>query len=192
MNNIYLGADWHFSKWDKEKQILKHNDKRNRDILIKYKSMIKPNDIFIFLGDLSEIREDNTDEVKKCIEQLKYLNGTKIFIRGNNDIMPDNYYTDELGFAFCFDGFKLGDFIFTHKPIKIKEKEINIHGHLHSATTYWECEPKNHVDAFTRSFKNYPISLGALLNKGYFIDKELISDDRINKLKCDLFKYINQ
>lgn len=190
MNNVYLGSDWHFSKWKEKEQILKYNNKKNRDIIRKYNSIVTNSDIFIFLGDLTEVIDDNPKEVKKCIDEIKNIKGKKIFIRGNNDIMPDEYYINELGFINCIDELRIRNFIFTHKPIELEEGEINIHGHLHAATTYWDCSSKNHVDAYTRSFKNYPISLGALLYKGKFLEEELINGDVIQQLKSDLFDYI--
>ena len=73
MNNIFLGADWHFSKWKKKEEMLKYDNRKNRDILRKYKSTVKDNDIFLFLGDLTEVRDDNPRLVKRCIEQIKEL-----------------------------------------------------------------------------------------------------------------------
>lgn len=74
MNNVYFGSDWHFSKFVRQTRSMKYNYVRSKDILSKYKKMIKnENDIFIFLGDLSYIGKKNTKNINECIEQIKYL-----------------------------------------------------------------------------------------------------------------------
>ena len=192
MNNIFLGADWHFSKWKKKEEMLKYDNRKNRDILRKYKSTVKDNDIFLFLGDLTEVRDDNPRLVKRCIEQIKELPGKRIFIRGNNDIEPDDYYINHLGFIACIDKLEIENFVFTHDPVPVKDNIINVHGHVHGATTYWNCDQENHVDCYTRLYNNYPIKIGPLLYKGQFIDKRLLDDgETIDRLKISLFKYVN-
>lgn len=193
MNNIWFSADWHFSKWSKRKEELQYDIKKDRDILRKYASSVDKDDIFIFLGDLTEVRDDNPRLVKRCIEQIKELPGNKIFIRGNNDIESDDYYINHLGFLDCYDKLEVDNFVFTHEPVQINEGQINIHGHIHGCKTYWNCDAKNHVDTYIKLFNNYPIKIGPLLYKGNCIDKELIEDGlMVEKLKSSLFGYVNR
>lgn len=189
MNNVYLGSDWHFSRWSKKENRLKYNIRKTKDILKKYKMIVKKDDIFIFLGDLSHIEDNNPTQIKYALSEIKYLPGKKIFIRGNNDLKSNEYYINELGFLVCLDELDFGDFIFTHIPIEILDNQINIHGHIHGARDYWDCDSKNHVDGFTEINRNFPIKLEPLLYREEFIDKSLINPDIINDLKNRLFKY---
>lgn len=189
MNNVYLGSDWHFSKWSKSKHYLKYNVDKVREIMEKYKKTVKKNDLFIFLGDLSEFRDDNPNPIKYALSDIKNLPGSKIFVRGNNDKEDSEFYI-KLGFKICEDSINLDDFVFTHEPYEVTGDKINIHGHIHGAGEYWYCNERNHVDAFTELFDLYPVKIEELLRTGKFIDKSVLSSDKINKAKAELFKMV--
>lgn len=187
---IYVGSDWHFSRYKKPIGQLVFNKKKIEEIIRKYKSTIKKNDIFIFLGDLTAVRDDNPDFVKKAINEINKLPGRKIMIRGNNDIEPDIFYK-EIGFDIVEHKLIFDNFIFTHKPYELHGNEINIHGHIHGEDNYWDVEPKNHVDGFSGLFDLYPIELEELLRKGHRIDKRLLTSHKIKKLYISIDMLLN-
>lgn len=189
--NIYLGSDWHFSKWSKKQLILKYNNERNKDIIEKYKEIVKPNDVFIFLGDLTEVRDDNPTSVKMRINDIKTLPGIKIMIRGNNDYESDSYYKNELKFLVCEETLKIKNAVFTHDPCKVTGNNINIHGHIHGERNYWNCDSKNHVDCFSGVFDWYPVDLKSLIMDEEFIEKKLKTEEQIEDLKQSIFKYVD-
>lgn len=186
---IYIGSDWHFSRYKKTVGKLVYNESKIKEIMNKYKKTVKKGDIFIFLGDLTAVRDDNPDFVKNAIDEIKRLPGMKIFIRGNNDIEPDIFYKN-IGFSIVEHKLKFGDFIFTHEPCELENNQINIHGHLHGADDYWDVDGKNHVDGFTGLFDWYPIELIELLKQGHRIDHKLINKYRLNKLILGLELYL--
>ena len=85
--SVYFGSDWHFSKEAKNGKPFRYNVSKNELILKNYRDTIKDDDIFVFLGDLTYIGDDNPMQVQKQIDQIKLLPGKKIFIKGNNDYM---------------------------------------------------------------------------------------------------------
>ena len=192
MNNVYFGSDWHFSKFVHQTRSMKYNYVRSKDILSKYKKMIKnENDIFIFLGDLSYIGKKNTKNINECLEQIKYLPGKKILVKGNHDASSDKMYR-QLGFNYVTDKLEIGKCIFTHKPDEITGEQINIHGHIHGSETYLYVESYNHADVYTGQFYNYPIKLEPLLYNGRYIDKIMVNDEYINQLKRDINKFVEE
>lgn len=186
---IYIGSDWHFSRYKKSIGKLTANEDKVNEILKKYKKTVKKDDVFIFLGDLTAVRDDNPDFVKKAINEIKRLPGTKIMIRGNNDIEPDEYYRS-IGFILVEHKLEIGNFIFTHEPCELTNYQINIHGHIHGADNYWDVDGKNHVDGFTGLYDMYPIELDNLLKQGHRIDKKLLNPIKIKRLYADINTHI--
>lgn len=186
---IYIGSDWHFSRYKKSTGKIIADKNTINEILKKYKNTVKKDDIFIFLGDLTAVRDNNPDFVKKAINEIKKLPGTKILIRGNNDIEPDDYYKN-IGFVLVEHRLEIGDFIFTHEPCELTKNQINIHGHIHGADDYWDVDGKNHVDGFTGLFDMYPIELSTLLKQGHRIDKKLLNSFKIKRLYADINTHI--
>lgn len=152
--NIYLCSDVHFFK-NKIK-----NNKDDTKILMdnfrKEASKLKSNDVLIFLGDISH-KLCNPKENKEVQNFLKSINCTKILVKGNHDILPDDYY-HKCGFIFVLNELFLDNIIFTHKPVNIlnysfEGVKYNIHGHLHGNNIYLNCNPENHFDVYTSNHK---------------------------------------
>lgn len=189
MGDIYFGSDWHFSRFRKSTRSMKYDYVRSKDILHKYSKMIKDDDIFIYLGDLSYIGKKNTRKINECLEHIRQLPGKKIMIKGNHDESSDKNYR-KLGFKLVTNTLRVDNVIFTHIPHDIYGNEINIHGHLHGADDYYNVAPFNHVDCFTGLFANYPIKLEPLLRNSEFIDQSLITEEFISNLKDEINKLV--
>lgn len=96
------------------------------------RSIVKPNDIFICLGDM--IFDEDSDKMKNSwCNYIAQLNGRyKFLVLGNNDILSRKFYTSMCGFDSASLSLKLGNILFTHCPIHTNsDKIINIHGHVH-------------------------------------------------------------
>jgi hypothetical protein len=65
-------------------------------------------------------------------------------------------------------------FVFTHAPILLRDKKINIHAHLHGITKYW-VEPKNHMDVWKAAPSGKAMLLKDILD-------QLPKTDKDNKL----------
>ena len=123
---IYLATDWHLWKYDKKLGVCKKHKNYNA-ILINAKKEIKADDIFIYLGDLTD-GEMKSDE--KIAGILSDMAGYKILIIGNNDTMAVNAYKNA-GFDKVIDCAVLGNIIFTHHPCYVGPGQLNVHGHNH-------------------------------------------------------------
>ncbi len=160
-NQIWLGADWHL--W------LKGDFKNpNKDELIRNQmNVVKPNDVYIMLGDMvhRDTYEENVEgQLQEIIRKLK---GTKIFIMGNHDIFPAQFYLDA-GFDFVNDGFIWRNYIFSHVPLHFSAfqgAEYNIHGHTHGYNGDRRVPYKNHVCIYSTGNKNMPITLEESIKK---------------------------
>ena len=82
--DLWISTDWHFYK---NKDNIKFKVNPNIDkILNNYKKCIKPNDTFIFLGDLYDARTIFDMKLVPKIFDIKKLKGHKIMIKGNHDV----------------------------------------------------------------------------------------------------------
>ena len=96
------------------------------------RSIVKPKDIFICLGDM--IFDEDTDKLRSTwCDLFAQLNGKyKCLVLGNNDLLRRRFYIQKCGFDTASLSLKLGNIVFTHCPIHTNsDKIINIHGHVH-------------------------------------------------------------
>lgn len=82
-----------------------------------YNSIVKEDDVVLFLGDLAFLNSKNKDIFG---EMFKTLRGHKILIRGNHDSQDDQYYKS-IGFEVVTDHIILGRYFLCHYPL-FKEK----------------------------------------------------------------------
>lgn len=174
LDQIWLTSDWHVFKQDWYG--VKTKDRDLKKLINQQKSIVKPNDIFIYLGDLTYKKlDDSYDDVTR--EFYNQLNGIKILVKGNHDLKSDDYYFS-LGFNYVTDGFQFKNMIFSHRPVKLFDRKdhkklLNIHGHIHGARVYFDSEKENHLDVYEDSHK--PINLKKLLAK-----KDKFNDENID------------
>ena len=162
-NRIWISTDWHFYK-NKDNKQFKVN-KNIKEILNNYKKCVKPNDTFIFLGDLYDARTIFDMELVPEIFKIKDLKGYKIMIKGNHDVNTTNFYLN-LGFDEVYDStYNIGNVIFSHEPVAVRDDEINIHGHIHFSNTYWNVSEINHLDAYIEHYNFKPVLLTDLINE---------------------------
>lgn len=125
--NYYVISDTHFN----HKKLIKENIRvfDYEDRIIKSLNNIRDNDIFIHLGDITIGHGIDFNHILSFYKFKKYL------VRGNHDDNSIKWYYEQ-GWDFVADSFSLNiygkELLFTHKPIRINEGQINIHGHVHS------------------------------------------------------------
>lgn len=156
---IYIISDTHFN----HSRIVTHFGFRpynfNDLIIDKCNKILKNEDVLINLGDV----------IWGNKEQLNYFNssipGTKILVKGNHDYKHSNTFFYDSGFSFVCDQITLGKYVLSHKPVIIKEDQINIHGHFHNMSQdHWEPELKailtqNHYLFSLEKTKYAPVNL---------------------------------
>lgn len=161
-HNVYLGTDWHLWRFDKNKRkIFKRSDFDK--IISAYKSTVTNDDLFIYMGDLID---GECESVKNQLsELLQSLPGTKVIVRGNNDLFPDEYYIQS-GFKIITPKFIWDNILFSHMPQKHNNR-MNIHGHIHGYATYW-LPYNNMIDVAYCNGRKEPVTLQKVINS---IDK---------------------
>lgn len=142
---IYFISDTHFS----HANIIKYCDRPYKDttqmdidIIHKWNSVVKPNDIVWHLGDFAFFSKKDYERIYKIIQKL---NGNINLLLGNHDrhISNDIVFWMSLGFKKVWDSpfLFMDDYILSHEPIISKNgidltyhsKLKNIHGHIHNS-----------------------------------------------------------
>ena len=192
-NRIWVSTDWHFYKNKDNKQF--KVSKNIKEILNNYKKCVKPNDIFIFLGDLYDARTIFDMELVPEIFKIKDLKGYKIMIKGNHDVNTTDFYLN-LGFDEVYDStYNIGNVIFSHEPVAVGDDEINIHGHIHFSNTYWNVSEINHLDAYIEHYNFKPVLLTDLINEyrntGRITDMAIMNFDNYLSESYDMLEEAN-
>ena len=131
MSTIYITSDQHFHHTNVityESRPFNDAEEMNSYMIKKWNSKVSKKDKIYFLGDL-------------CIPSQKYkeivplLNGYKIMIMGNHDVLSHKRYF-EVGFEEVskYPIILQDKFILSHQPqnLDITSQFFNIHGHSHS------------------------------------------------------------
>lgn len=159
MNNIWIACDWHL--WSDKKNI--HHPYRSISnigrLADQYTQDIDDTDIFIHLGDLSDIGSTNREKLESIIKSIP---GYKILCKGNHDTESDEFYK-MIGFDEVCEICVIHHVVFSHKPVKIPLDMINVHGHLH--TEKMSTLGYQHINAFDSNYSTHPILLEDLLEK---------------------------
>lgn len=159
-NNIWVCSDWHLWLRDEKGKPKCHKASYFNTIFSNYKDTVKDGDLVIYLGDLvdGELADEKSfDELRDII---KTLPGTKVMVRGNNDLKDANYYKS-CGFKYVVQAFVWSNVLFTHIPIE-NAFDLNIHGHLHGYKTYW-VPYTNQIDVGAFEGRKKPVELLKLL-----------------------------
>lgn len=161
-NHVWVMTDWHFLKWNKETKTVYQN-KAMSGIISNCQSMVKENDLLIFLGDLCDGEVERKAEIAAFIEKIP---GTKILVRGNNDLFDDKWYLDH-GFKYVTPKFVWDDVLFSHRP-EDNDNRVNVHGHFHNARTYYLGEVSkfdNQIDIAYLGARTKPIDIHECIRK---------------------------
>lgn len=148
-HKVWLASDWHLFVRNKKGGRECH-PRLNYDKVIKNISKADPEDLLIYLGDLTDGEYKNRSHLKEVLLQLPPKN--KVLVRGNNDTFSDDFYK-ECGFKYVTYKFVWNDILFSHPPLEHKHS-MNIHGHkhfnyktMHKKDTYW-VPYNNHICVF--------------------------------------------
>lgn len=185
---IYIVSDTHFF----HRNIIEYCDRpydnieiMNEDIVNKWNSIVKEDDIVFHLGDVGF----------GLVEQLQpivhRLNGHKILLRGNHDMNRGTISWTNIGFEFVykkgiislqdfnelimemygqkfvnFSDWEDNEILFSHSPKQCDDNVLNIHGHMHNVpldpNTY---NLMNHICTSIEMIDYKPISLDEVLSR---------------------------
>ena len=146
-NQIWLTTDWHLITYNKETGAI--SKRSNYDEIIETFSQISEDDLIINLGDLIDSEVEDPFYLEMLREDISKIRASMILIRGNNDVLPNEFYTDTLGIDVFVDGnsFQYEDILFSH-ACEENDVRMNVHGHSHFSCRYYLIKPTNQVDIF--------------------------------------------
>ena len=145
---IFIGSDYHITRpWRKREKLPER-------IMERHNEVVTDNDIVIMLGDLTD--PEFPIENDKFVEYFQRLKGDKILILGNNDTLPSRVYS-EAGFEYVIPNLDYKGIIMSHLPYDTNK--INIHGHIHLDSYYYDVEVRDHRNIFIDSNDFYPYTL---------------------------------
>lgn len=107
-------------------------DEMHDTIINNWNSAVTPQDKVYILGDVAWN--------KQSLTLLNSMNGKKVLIKGNHDILPLKEYVKY--FEDIRGAMEYKECILTHIPVhetQLKRFKINIHGHLHDKTIQEHC-----------------------------------------------------
>lgn len=177
-NGIWLATDWHLWKYDKKTSSIYKN--KNFDTTIEmYKKMVKDGDVVIYLGDLVDDEFQDKEELRTLIQSLP---GTKILVKGNNDLFDDDFYRS-CGFVYVCYKFAWNDILFSHMPVE-NDYNLNCHGHIHGGMMYW-IKYTNQVDVYTDDGSPIPLEWAILGQKDYAKEVKVVIADEAEKTRLN-------
>jgi len=157
-NKIWVWSDLHFF----HNNIIRYcnrpfssTDHMNNCLLENFCNTVGPNDISIWVGDVTFERHG----IAITNNMLQSLPGYKILVFGNHDLekgkLKDLYF-DEIHAAY-----QLGNLIFTHYPwnVYVPDGYYSIHGHTHDKGTL---HPK-HINVSVEQVNYKPKSLASII-----------------------------
>jgi len=121
---IFITADHHFHHKniiEYCKRPFKTVEEMDKVMIEKWNRKVGKDDLVIHLGDFAIGSKTKIKETKDR------LNGTIVLIKGNHDKIIKEFIVVK-------DSLRIGNFIFSHRPIPKKEIPkgfINVHGHIH-------------------------------------------------------------
>lgn len=158
-HKVYLGGDWHLWRFDKnKKKVYQRSDFQS--IINAYNNKVTDDDVFIYLGDLIDGECDSQkNELGAVLDSLK---GQRVFVRGNNDLFPDEFYKQH-GFKYVTPKFVYDDMLFTHIPESHNHK-LNVHAHIHNSRRYW-IQFYKMIDVAACDGRKKPVELDAVIKE---------------------------
>ena len=144
-NKVYISSDYHITRpWRRRAGI-------PEKITEAHNKVVTNDDILIILGDLTDPEFPmKPDDFVSYFQRLK---GDKILILGNNDTLPSRVYS-EAGFKYVLPNLDYKGIILSHLPYDTDR--LNIHGHIHNDSYYYDVEVRNHRNIFIDNNNYYP------------------------------------
>lgn len=177
---VWVMTDCHFIRFNKDTKNVYDNPNTDK-IIENCKKTINDEDLLIYLGDLVDGEVERKGVLDKIINSIP---GSKILVRGNNDLFPDDWYLTH-GFKYVVPKFIWDNILFSHRP-QDNDNKINIHGHVHCSEglitfKYYNSEIShynNQIDAAYCGARVRPVKLGDIIkaqpafgSKAKFVDR---------------------
>lgn len=169
-HKVYCATDWHLWVRKEKGKPECHKCKNFEEIIRNVNETMTKDDILIYLGDLVDGEFQDKDELKSI---LKTIPGTKILVRGNNDLFTTTFYKS-CGFTDVVQSFVWHNVLFSHMPVK-NDNDVNVHGHIHGYKTYW-IPYTNQVDVAALDGRVKPVELNKVIGAQESYSKTIKED----------------
>lgn len=169
-HKVYCATDWHLWVRKEKNKPECHKAKNFEEIIKNVNETMTKDDILIYLGDLVDGEFKDKEELKSI---LKTIPGTKILVRGNNDLFDTTFYKS-CGFTDVVQSFVWHNVIFSHMPCK-NDNDINVHGHIHGYKTYW-IPYTNQIDVAALGGREKPVELKKVIDSQKSYSKTIKED----------------
>ena len=168
--NTWIISDTHFG----HKNIIRFCNRpfNHEDVILRnWRESVQGGDLILHLGDVAF---GNKREIYSWAEEIKYLPGRKLLIKGNHDHSSSMKVYKGIfeiidPFIQEFSGVK---FYFSHYPDHPTTEywDINIHGHIHNNPLNSKFSPSVNPDGIYENVSievtnYYPVRLGSILTK---------------------------
>jgi len=165
---VWLWADQHFG----HKNIIDFSNRpypnlelMHECMILNHNEIVQPQDVCIWVGDISFLKADATNEI------LHQLNGYKILILGNHDLQGSKVkklHVNEIHLMKVIQvpiKDKMYDLVLTHYPMHNlpKKNVINIHGHEHVSFLY-SASSAQHINVNCELHGYKPISMQSVID----------------------------
>jgi len=135
MKNIWLSADYHLgeNRFDLMGRPFKSTEEHDNTIINNHNLLVDPDDMVIVVGDAVYQKSPES------LHLIGKMNGIKILIRGNHDVVFTDEQLKQYFHTIIKDGggmeMSIGgvDCWLTHYPSTGRPDRFNIVGHIHSA-----------------------------------------------------------
>lgn len=157
---VWIITDTH---WHQDGERIDRPVDHTQRSIASWKKMVGAEDLVIHTGDV-------TWNDKSLLEDLTYLPGRKVLVRGNHDSNSLPWYMNH-GFHFACDSFVFKKVLFTHAPANNLPGDalLNVHGHLHLNKQYVAQQPFHRLLALEKT-KYQPVSFDKFVGKLPVID----------------------
>ena len=166
---IYVASDLHLVKYKDGNTYI---NEPAYEHMLKWKPLTE-NEQLIYLGDLmdAEIQPENTTAYDLIFNQLKNkisASSYNIFIRGNNDTLPDSFYKsigfNKVIFATMIT-IKNKKILLSHTSVELINDNVhfNLHGHIHRPGVNPDMIPyyhpcSNNINLCTKDLREYDLT----------------------------------
>lgn len=155
---VFVISDTHFNHNNIIKYCnrpYKSVEEMNEDIIKRWNSVVRKNDVVFHLGDLGM---GDFDTLKSIVDRL---NGRKALILGNHDIKRNEKFYLNLGFDKVYKDFAiLGGIKLSHYPKTLEATDLkNVYGHIHNTEPSEEFNDKRHECVSVEKINYTPVEI---------------------------------
>lgn len=152
LDRMFVTSDYHFGSWRLLSPFAVFTKDEEIELISKWNSVIKKNDIVFYNGDFSDC------SIKQTYEYLSQLNGKITLIKGNHDRFDDETFKEM--FVSVVEEMYIPDLdLVIHHCPEEDCGSYEIYGHLHRNDIFNPISKRNSFCSCVQRNNGYPVSL---------------------------------